>query len=299
MRLRAAASLFNFRRRFVQRAPCDKFHRWNPAPAGGYNNGMRILFIGDIVGRPGRQAVARHLPDIRERHKTDLIVANAENAAAGLGVTPVLIGELRSLGVQVFTLGNHVWRKNEMVAGISGMPDVVRPANFPEGTPGRGSLLHTLPDGRTVGIVNLMGRVFMDAIRCPFLQADAEIAALSRQTKVILVDIHAEATSEKVALGWYLDGRCSAVLGTHTHVQTADEWVMPHGTAYISDAGMCGPYHSVIGVDSRTVIEKFLTAMPRKFEVAGGPVIFSAVLVDADEITGRATAIRRFLLRDT
>ena len=260
---------------------------------------MRILFIGDIVGRPGRQAVARHLPDLRERHKIDVVVANAENAAAGLGVTPVLIGELRSLGVHVFTLGNHVWRKNEMVAGISGMPDVVRPANYPEGVPGRGSLLYTLSDGRTLGIVNLLGRVFMEPIRCPFMVADNEIAALSRQTKVILVDIHAEATSEKVALGWHLDGRCSAVLGTHTHVQTADEWVLPRGTAYITDAGMCGPYHSVIGVDSKTIIEKFLTAMPRKFEVAGGPVLFSAVMVDVDEITGRSTAIRRFLLRDS
>jgi metallophosphoesterase (TIGR00282 family) len=272
---------------------------WTAPAASVYNGRMRILFIGDIVGRPGRQAVARHLPELRERHKIELVVANAENAAAGLGVTPVLVGELRALGVQVFTMGNHVWRKSEMVKGISGMPDVVRPANFPEGTPGRGSLLFTLPDGRTAGIVNLMGRVFMEPLRCPFLQADLEIAALSRQTKIILVDIHAEASSEKVALGWYLDGRCSAVLGTHTHVQTADEWVLPHGTAYITDAGMCGPHHSVIGMDTNIVIEKFLTAMPRKFEVAGGPVIFSAVLVDADEITGRATAIKRFLLRDS
>ena len=259
---------------------------------------MRILFIGDIVGEPGRTAVARHLPEIRDRHKVDLVVANAENAAGGLGVTLALVGALRAVGVQVFTMGNHVWRKSDMVKNISGMPDVVRPANYPEGTPGRGSLLFTLPDGRTAGIVNLMGRVFMEPLRCPFLQADAEIAALSRQTKVILVDIHAEASSEKVALGWYLDGRCSAVLGTHTHVQTADEWVMPHGTAYITDAGMCGPYHSVIGMDTNTVIEKFLTSMPRKFEVAGGPVIFSAVLVDADEITGRAQSIKSFLLRD-
>jgi hypothetical protein len=260
---------------------------------------MRILFLGDIVGRPGRQSVGRWLASLREEHHVDLVVANAENAAGGMGATPEILKELRGLGVQAFTMGNHVWRKEELVAALGNMTDVVRPANYPSGAPGQGAMLVTLPDGRELGIVNLLGRVFIEPVECPFLAADREIARLRERTPLILVDMHAEATSEKIALGWHLDGRCSAVLGTHTHVQTADEWILPKGTAYITDVGMCGPMHSVIGVERRLVVEKFLTGLPRRFEVAKGPVMLNAVVIDMDDATGRARSIERIFLRET
>ncbi|NLF56787.1 MAG: TIGR00282 family metallophosphoesterase [Candidatus Hydrogenedens sp.] len=259
---------------------------------------MRILFIGDIVGRPGRTVVGRRLPGLRGLHNPDLVVANAENTAAGIGATPSVLQELRRHGVDVFTLGNHAWRKQEMVAAIGDLSHVVRPANFPEGVPGRGALTVTLSDGRRAGVLNLTGRVFMEPADCPFRAAERELAALRRETPVVLVDFHAEATSEKAALGWHLDGRCSAVIGTHTHVQTADEWVMPKGTGFITDAGMTGPYHSVIGMQTAHIVDKFMRAMPRKFEVADGPAIFSGVLLDIDDKTGVTRSITRILERD-
>ncbi|HOJ68040.1 MAG TPA: TIGR00282 family metallophosphoesterase [Candidatus Hydrogenedentes bacterium] len=260
---------------------------------------MIILFIGDIVGQPGRACVARHLPELRERYHPDVVLANAENAAAGLGVTPQLLKELHKMGIDGFTLGNHTWRRPELVKGIDGLGHVVRPANFPENNPGRGSMVLRLADGRKVGVLNLVGRVFMEPARCPFLTADAELETLRQETRVILVDMHAEATAEKIALGWYLDGRCSAVIGTHTHAQTADGWILPNGTAYLSDAGMCGPYYSVIGVETEKVTQRFLTGMPAKFEVAGGPCVFSGVVVDVDDETGRAIRIETILIRET
>ncbi len=259
---------------------------------------MRILYIGDIVGRPGRHCVARQLPRLREENGVDFVIANAENAAGGMGATPESLRELQALGIHAFTMGNHIWRKDELISALDALPDVVRPANYPAGAPGRGTALVTLPDGRVVGVLNLLGRVFMAPLDCPFAAADREIAALRAHTPVIVTDMHAEATSEKVAMGWHLDGRCTAVVGSHTHVQTADEWVLPQGTAYISDVGMCGPMYSVIGVRSDRVLERFRTGMPRKFEVAKGPAIFCAVLIDADEATGKAREIRRILIRD-
>jgi len=260
---------------------------------------MRILFIGDIVGQPGRACVARHLPALRERYRPDVVIANAENAAAGLGVTPQLLKELHKAGIDGFTLGNHTWRRPELVKGIDGLNYVVRPANFPENNPGRGSMVLRLADGQTIGVLNLVGRVFMEPARCPFLTANAELETLRQETSVILVDMHAEATAEKIALGWYLDGRCTAVIGTHTHVQTADAWILPKGTAFLSDAGMCGPYHSVIGVETDKVMSRFLTGMPARFDVAGGPCVFSGAVIDADDESGKARHIETLLIRET
>ncbi len=259
---------------------------------------MRILFIGDIVGRPGRRGVAKWLPGLREEHQVDFVVANAENAAGGLGATPKVLRELAGYGVQAFTMGNHVWRKNELIGAAEALEDMVRPANYPEGTPGRGSRVFEDAAGRKLGVLSVLGRVFLDPMECPFRAADREIARLREETPLILVDCHAEATSEKVAMGWHLDGRCTAVLGTHTHIATADEWVMPGGTAYITDVGMCGPIESILGVVCDKVIERYITGMPRRFEVAKGPAMFNAVLVDADEETGHARGIERIVRRD-
>ncbi|HNY85078.1 MAG TPA: TIGR00282 family metallophosphoesterase [Candidatus Hydrogenedentes bacterium] len=259
---------------------------------------MRILFIGDVVGRTGRAAVARILPELRKAQAVDLVVANAENSAAGIGATPATLQELRRQGVDLFTLGNHTWRKKELLDAMDGLACAARPANFPDGVPGRGAVTATLADGRKAAVLNLVGRVYMDPADCPFAAADRILPELRKVTPVILVDFHAEATSEKAALGWHLDGRCSAVIGTHTHVQTADEWILPGGTAFLSDAGMTGPAHSIIGMKRGSILEKFVRGIPGKFEVAEGPSIFSAVLVEVDDTTGKAQSITRILLRD-
>jgi len=259
---------------------------------------VKILFIGDIVGRPGRRAVARWLPELRETHGADLVIANAENASGGMGATPETLTELRGLGVQAFTMGNHAWRKKTLLTAIDGMMDIVRPINFPDGLPGRGAALITLEGGRKVGLVNALGRVYMEPNNCPFLTTEKAVEWLRRETPAVLVDIHAEATSEKVAFGWHFDGRVSAVLGTHTHVPTADAWVLPQGTGYITDVGMCGPMHSVIGTDRDIVLQRFLTGLPARFEVAGGPIQFCAVLIETDDTTGRTTRIEHILRRE-
>ncbi len=254
---------------------------------------LNLLFIGDVVGRPGRAAVQSRLPDLVERYQIDFTVANAENAAGGLGVTPGVAEELLAARVDVLTTGNHVWRHREFVEFAEHEPRVLRPANFPPGTPGRGSGLFPACDLGTVGVLNLVGRVFMDPLDCPFRAADREIEALRGRTDLIVVDIHAEASSEKIALGWYLDGRVGAAVGTHTHVQTADEGLLPNGTAYITDVGMTGPRDSVIGMKQKPVIDRFLTGMPTRFEVATGPVVLSGVVVALDIETGRARSIER------
>lgn len=254
---------------------------------------MNILFIGDIVGRPGREIIVRLLPGLREEFALDAVVANAENAAGGLGATPEIIRELMAVGVTAVTLGNHTWRKKELAPSIENFTTVVRPANFPPGNPGRGSAVVNLPDGRALGVVNLLGRVYMEAFEDPFRVGLEEVERLRMSTPVVLVDMHAEATSEKVAMGWHLDGRASAVLGTHTHVQTADERVLPAGTAYITDVGMTGPRDSVIGTNKEIVLQKFITGMPVPFEVARGPAMLCAVLVEVDDQTGRAVRIER------
>lgn len=259
---------------------------------------MKLVFIGDIVGKPGRQIVAQRIREIREAWQPDVLLANAENSAGGLGTTPEVIEELKKLGIQGFTMGNHTWRKKSIIPAMPGLPELVRPANFPPGMPGKGHTVITLPDGRKLGLLNLIGRVYMEPFDCPFRAADALLPALLKETRTILVDMHAEATSEKIAMGWHLDGRCSAVVGTHTHVQTADNWIMPGGTAFITDVGMCGPIQSVIGTDKDVVVKKFLSGMPEKFEVATGAALLSAVAIDIDDATGQARSIERILIRD-
>ncbi len=254
---------------------------------------MNIVFIGDIVGRPGRRAVKKFLPEIVRRFQVDLVVANAENIAHGTGATPALLDELRGYGVHVFTMGNHTWRKKEMVEGIDALSDVARPANYANAAPGVGSVVYALADRRRAGVINLIGRVYMAPVDCPFARVEKELRAMSKDLRIIMVDMHAEATSEKAAMAWHLDGRCTAVVGTHTHVQTADERILPKGTAFITDIGMCGPYNSILGVEKDLVINKLISGLPYKWEVASGPAQFSALFIEADDRTGRALSVQR------
>jgi metallophosphoesterase (TIGR00282 family) len=258
---------------------------------------MRILFIGDILGQPGRRIVKETLPLLREELRPDLVLANAENAAAGFGITPSLVEELLDQGIAVLTSGNHIWDKKEIYPyfrdQINGR--LLRPANYPADAPGRGLYVGKTPKGIGYAVINLQGRVFMPALDCPFRKADELLRSIPEDVKIRIVDMHAEATSEKQALGWYLDGRVTAVLGTHTHVPTADETLLPQGTAYLTDLGMTGPYESIIGMDRQAVIQRFLNQMPARFEVAKGDVRFSGVLLEADPETGRALSIQRIL----
>src|SRR5580692_8782997 len=254
---------------------------------------MRILFIGDIVGRPGRELVKRGLPAIVEHHAIDFVVANAENAAAGFGVTREIGDHLLEWGVDVMTSGNHIWDKREALDYIGTEPRLLRPANYPAGVPGNGSYLARTRNGETIGVINIMGRVFMLNIDDPFAVVVREIEAMRQRTRTIFVDFHAEATSEKIAMGWHLDGRVSAVIGTHTHVQTADERILPKGTAYLTDVGMTGPHDSIIGVEIEPSLGRFLNALPAKFETATANPRLNAVVVEADERSGLATNIER------
>jgi len=254
---------------------------------------VRILFIGDIVGRPGRELVRRGLGPLCDYHQVDLVIANAENAAAGFGLTREIGDQLLEWGVDVMTSGNHIWDKKEAIDYIGTEPRLLRPANFPAGVPGNGRYLARARNGVSVGVVNVMGRVFMLNIDDPFAVVLREIEALRDRARIIFVDFHAEATSEKIAMGWHLDGRVSAVVGTHTHVQTADERILPKGTAFLTDVGMTGPHDSVIGVEIAPALGRFLNAMPARFETATGNPRLNAVIVEADEQTGRATEIER------
>jgi 2',3'-cyclic-nucleotide 2'-phosphodiesterase len=254
---------------------------------------MRILFIGDIVGRPGRELVQNGVGVLTERYAVDLVVANAENAAAGFGITRDVGDQLLQSGIDVMTSGNHIWDRKEAIDYIGVEARLLRPANYPAGVPGRGHYVARCADGRSVGVINLMGRVFMQSIDDPFAVALREIEAVRASTRIVLVDFHAEATSEKIAMGWHLDGRVTAVLGTHTHVQTADERILPKGTACLTDVGMTGPHDSIIGVEVEAALGRFLTAMPARFETATGNPRLHGVIVDADEETGRATRIER------
>ena len=258
---------------------------------------MKILFVGDIFGEPGRKIVRQVMPDLIEEYAPDLILGNGENAAHGFGITPGLVDELLDTGIEVLTSGNHIWDRKEIIPYFAESRNgrLLRPANFPPGMPGQGLYLGRTRGGAPYAVLNLQGRVFMSCIDCPFRAADALLAAIAPECRIRLLDMHAETTSEKVALGWYLDGRVSAIIGTHTHVPTADERILPEGTAYITDVGMTGPYDSVIGMDKRTVIERFLKQTPAKFDVARGDVRLSAVLIEADEATGRARSIRRIM----
>jgi hypothetical protein len=257
---------------------------------------MKILFLGDVVGKPGRQALAGLLRKVQEAHGVDLTVANGENAAGGFGITPETGADLLRLGVDVITSGNHIWDKKEVLGYIPKENRLLRPLNYPPGAPGYGSVVVTARDGTKVAVLNASGRVFMHDLDCPFRATLAEIEALAGEARVRVVDFHAEATSEKIAFGRFLDGRVSAVVGTHTHVQTADERVLPGGTAYISDLGMTGPAESVIGVDADIVVRKFLTGLPERFETAKGAAQLQGAVVEIDPGSGLALGIQRISL---
>jgi hypothetical protein len=263
---------------------------------------LRILFVGDVFGSAGRRIVREHLPHVITERGVDLVIVNAENAAGGFGVTPSIADDLFDLGAHVLTTGNHVWDKRELIDYMQSVPAesherprrIIRPGNYVHGAPGHGVYEGELPSGQSFAVMNLQGRVFMASSDDPFRAADALLAKI--KAKVILVDFHAEATSEKIALGWYLDGRVTAVLGTHTHVPTADDRVLPGGTAYQTDVGMSGPYDSVIGVEKEQVLQRFLTGMPAKFDAAKGDPRMAATLIECDGKSGRASSTQRLML---
>jgi 2',3'-cyclic-nucleotide 2'-phosphodiesterase len=257
---------------------------------------VNLLFIGDIFGKTGRDLLQRALPPLVERYEIALVIANAENSAGGFGVTRETGDGILKAGVDVMTSGNHVWDKKEALEYITLEPRLLRPANYPHGVPGCGALIARTAHGDEVGILNVMGRVFMVNIDDPFRVAEREVEKLRARTPIILVDMHAEATSEKLAMGWFLNGKVSAVVGTHTHVQTADDQILPGGTAYITDVGMTGPHDGIIGVERDPVINRFLTGLPARFEAASGNPKLHAVVITADAQTGRATAITRLSL---
>jgi metallophosphoesterase (TIGR00282 family) len=253
---------------------------------------MRVLFIGDIVGSPGRQIVRDRLADLVEHNHIDLVIANGENSAAGFGITPRIAEELLQTGIEVLTGGNHSWDRREIFDFIPHEPRLLRPANFPEGNPGSGLFVGTAKNGVKYAVLNLQGRVFLAPTDDPFKKADTELAKLPADVAFVLVDIHAETTSEKIAFGWYLDGRVSAIVGTHTHVATADERVLPEGTAYITDVGMTGPHEGIIGMDRAAIIKKFIDGLPTRFEVAAGDVQMNAVVIETDDSGSRNHAGR-------
>ncbi|HHW26306.1 MAG TPA: TIGR00282 family metallophosphoesterase [Firmicutes bacterium] len=259
---------------------------------------MNLIFIGDIFGSPGREFLAAHLPSLIKRYEADLVIANGENAAGGAGLTPEVAEELFSAGVDVITSGNHIWNKKEIFPTLDSERRILRPANYPPGVPGKGSGLFQARDGKTVGVLNVCGRVFSPQnLDCPFRVMDTEILKLRQTTPIIVVDFHAEATSEKVAAGYYVDGRVSAFLGTHTHVQTADERILPNGTAYITDAGMTGSYEGVIGVDKDIILKRFLTQLPGRHEPAKGKRQLCGVFCEIAG-SGSARSIQRITIRE-
>jgi 2',3'-cyclic-nucleotide 2'-phosphodiesterase len=252
---------------------------------------FKILFVADVVGHPGRDAVKAILPGLKRELAPDLIVVNGENAAGGFGLTAKIAAELKSHGADVITSGNHVFAQKDFVGELPGLERVLRPANYPPRAPGQGSCVVEAA-GQKVLVMNLIGRIFLDALDDPFRAADAILAA-NPDVRIVFCDMHAEATSEKTAMGWHLDGRASAVVGTHTHIPTADARILPHGTAYVTDVGMVGPRDGCIGMDKDIVLQRFLTGVPNRFAVAAGPVTFNSVLVNIDASTGRATSIQR------
>lgn len=257
---------------------------------------MKVLFIGDIIGEPGRKFVRQQLKELTGKHRPDLVIANGENAAGGFGITPEIADELFFLGIDVLTSGNHVWDKKEIGPYLAKQDRLIRPANYPAGNAGFGSVVISTERGDKAAVLNLEGRVFMTNLEDPFRVAEREIEKLKKETAVVLIDFHAEATSEKIALAWHLDGKASALIGTHTHVQTADERILPGGTAFMTDVGMTGPTDSVIGVKKEQAIARFLYQTPHRFEIPKGPVHLDAVVIDIDSTTGRAGAIERIHL---
>lgn len=260
---------------------------------------MKLLFLGDIVGRPGRDLIRRHVRALASHQRADLVIANGENAAGGAGITRENMLEILSAGVDVITTGNHVWDKRETLEFIGNEPRLLRPANYPDGTPGAGSCVVAAKNGARVGVINVMGRLFLPAIDDPFRAAEREIARVRGDgAQVIFVDMHAEATSEKLALSYYLDGKVAAVIGTHTHVQTADERILAGGTACLTDVGMTGPHDGVIGIVKDAIIARFMSGLPARFETAEGDPRLNGVVIDVDATTGRATAIARLSLTE-
>lgn len=258
---------------------------------------VRVLFLGDIIGRPGRKALEKHLPALIKKHSPTVIIANGENAAGGVGITEKIGRELFSR-VDVLTSGNHIWDKREALEYLGRELHLLRPANYPPVNPGRGHCVFEPEDGPKIGVLNLQGRVFMEPIDCPFRVADEALKVMQPVTPVIIVDFHAEATSEKQALGWYLDGRVSAVIGTHTHVPTADERILPRGTAYLTDVGMVGGYNSVIGIKRDQAVARFLTSRPQRFEPGKDGSVFAGVFIEVDASTGKALSIRREMIAE-
>lgn len=253
---------------------------------------MNILFIGDIIGKPGRRIIQNLLPHITNKYQVDFCIANAENSADGFGTTLKVVTQLLETGIDCLTSGNHIWDKKEIVGDIDKEPRLLRPANYPAETPGRYYGIFTSNTGYDIGVLNLAGRIFMPCLDCPFQIVQKILPDLKKRCKTVIVDFHAEATSEKIAMGWYLDGQVTAVIGTHTHVQTADARILNDGTAYITDVGMTGPFDSIIGIKKEIVLERFLKQMPQKFNVASGDLNLNAVLIESDNKTGKATAIK-------
>lgn len=257
---------------------------------------MKIVFIGDVVGRSGRRAVAALLPRIRQEHGADVVIANAENSAGGFGINVKSISEMKTAGVDFFTTGNHIWDKRDGIPLLDDRDDIVRPANFPEPAPGRGSALVPGTNGR-VAVINVQGRVFMPPLDCPFRKVDDLFDELPASATIVIVDVHAEATSEKIAMGWYLDGRASVVLGTHTHVPTSDERVLPKGTGYVTDVGMTGSYDSILGVEKDAVIGRFLDQRPTRFVVGNKDVRCDYIWADIDDDTGRTRELKHLQMK--
>jgi hypothetical protein len=258
-----------------------------------------VLIAGDVVGRPGRDILRRGLAKLRAETTLDWVVANVENAAGGFGVTPAVAEQFFDMGIDVLTSGNHIWDKKEILSYLDREPRLLRPVNYPGRLPGKGSYVGRTAAGVPIAVLNLQGRVFMPSIDCPFQAADREVPRLAAQARAILVDMHCDATSEKTAMGVYLDGRVTAVVGTHTHVPTADERLLPAGTAYITDIGMCGPYRSVIGIEAESALARFLTAVPNKFETAKNDPWMCAVLIEIEDETGKALGIERVRFRES
>ena len=259
---------------------------------------MRILFVGDIFGNLGRKVLKKHLGDIKRENNIDFCIVNAENAAAGRGITYFIASDLYGMGVDCITLGNHTWGKSDIVDFIDSDLKMVRPANYPEELPGKGSRVITNVNDKKIGVINVLGRVYMEGVDCPFRAIEREVSYLKQFVKVIIVDVHAEATSEKYAIAWDADGKVSAVLGTHTHVQTADDRIMPKGTAFLTDVGMTGPYDGIIGVDRNIILKKFKTYMPQRFEPATGMAQINAVILDIDDESGKANKIERINMKN-
>ncbi len=258
---------------------------------------MRILIVGDVVGRPGRKAFGKYTKELRQKHNIDIVIVNGENSAGGKGVSRKSLDELYAAGADIVTSGNHIWDNREVQGLIDDEPYLVRPANYPEGAPGKGWCLYPFK-AKNIAVINLSGRAFMPDMDCPFQKIDDILSEIGDQADIKILDFHAETTSEKMAMGFYLDGRVQVVVGTHTHIQTADERLLPNGTAYITDLGMVGPWNSVLGVKSDIIIKKFTSCMPIRFDLADGPAVYSAVIVEIDDATNKAVAVERLLIKE-